>query len=127
MSCGSWRSRANGTPPRSWSRRSPPGSGGGLPEEVVFRGQQQVTDRPVAQGRTGAADEGGWAAGGLAEGELRRGGDLVGHGPDRRAHRAPVMVGGASKVLQGADAGHADRDVDDAQAPWPSERVRDHD
>ena len=71
-----------------------------------------------------AADERRRPAGRLAEGELGGRGDLVGHGPDRRAHDPAVGVGLTAQVVERADPGHADRDVDDPPAPRPTERVR---
>ena len=79
-------------------------------------------DRLAAR-RSGAADERGGPAGGLAEGELGGRGDLVGDGPDGRAHHPAVGIGRAAQVLERGDPGHADRDVDDAPAPRPAERV----
>ena len=43
---------------------------GGLGEEVVLAGDDDVGDVAVAAGEGGAADDGDGAAGGLAEGEL---------------------------------------------------------
>ena len=71
----------------------------------------------------GATDQGGRAAGRLAECELGGRGELVGHGTDRRAHDPAVVVGDAAQVLERRQARHADRDVDDAPAPRPAERV----
>ena len=82
-----------------------------------------VADRALAAGEGGAADERDGAAGGLAEGELGGGRQLVGDGADGRAHDPAVGVGDAAQVLERQQPGHADGDVDDAPAPRPAERI----
>ena len=81
--------------------------------------------RPSPRRERRAADDRDGAAGGLAEGELGGGGELVGDGADRRVHHAAVGVGRAAQVVERQRPGHADRDVDDAPAPRPAERVGD--
>ena len=61
---------------------------------------------------------------GLAEDQLSRRGELVGHGPDGRSHDPAIRVRHAAQVVERQQPGDADRDVDDAPAPWPSERIR---
>ena len=82
-------------------------------------------DAAVARRRRCAAHEGGRPARRLAEDELRGRGDLVGDGADRGGHRPAVGVGRAPEVLERPEAGDADREVGDPEAPRPPEAVRD--
>ena len=81
--------------------------------------------RPSPRRNVAPADERERPAGGLAEDELRGRGQLVGDGADRRAHDPAVGVGLAAQVVERQQAGHADRDVDDAPAATAARSCRD--
>ena len=98
-----------------------------LAEQVELARDQRVLDRRLAPRRVGAADDRGGPGGRLAERELGGRRDLVGDGPDGRAHDPAVVVGDAAEVLERQHPGDPDRDVDDAPAPRPAERVADDD
>src|SRR5262249_50789609 len=85
---------------------------GVLGEEVHRTGHEDVLDRALAAPELGAADERDGSSVDLAERELGRGGELVGHGANGRAHDAAVVVRAAAEVLERLEARDADRDVD---------------
>src|SRR3954453_13286795 len=104
--------------------------GRGLAKQVeIARAPECGGARPIL-GRDdafSAADEHDRLLGGLAASQVGGRGELVGDGDLGDAELATVGVELPAQVLQYVDAGCADRDVGDAEAPWPAEGVRDDD
>ena len=86
-------------------------------------GMTTSRDRSLAAVNDAAHERDG-PAGRLAEGQLGGGGELVGDGPNGRAHDPAVGVGRAAQVVERQEPGHADGDIDDAPAPRPAEASR---
>ena len=83
-----------------------------------------IADRPSRRRPAGSRRAPGRAAGrSSCPTPARRPSDLVGDGHDRRVHHAAGRVGPAALVVERREAGHAERDVHDAPAPRPPERV----
>ena len=74
-----------------------------------------------------AADDDRGRASRLAHHQARARGDVVRDGKHSCVQRLARVVWRATEVDRGRQAGHAKRDVDDAQPPRPPERVRDDD
>ncbi len=94
-----------------------------LPEEVVGGGHDDVGDAAVAAGERRSPDDRHGPCGGLAEGQFGGRRELVCDGPNGRAHDPAVRVLCAAQVVEGQQPGHADRDIGDAPAPRPAERI----
>src|SRR4051794_29325014 len=93
-------------------------------EQVVGGRDDELAVRALAGGRLRAANQRHGPAGGLAEGQLRGGRELVGDRAHRRPHHAAVGIRLAAEVLERQQPGDAERDVDDAPAPGAAEAVR---
>ena len=95
-------------------------------EHVLFGGADEVGGASVA-GEVEAADDGSGDCVCLAHHKIGCGCDLVDDGDLGHVHRAIVRVGASAQIEDGREARDADRNVDEASSPRPTERVGDHD
>ncbi len=101
--------------------------GGTEGEHVLLGGTQQGTDTGGVVHRSQPADDRRRNAGQLALHQVRRGGDLVGHGDLGDRQHVSVRIADAAQVGEGCHSGEADRVVDHAGPPGPAGGVGDDD
>src|SRR6185295_17288744 len=105
-------------PTRAWRRtgRWQPSS-----KQIPRRVADEHLSRSLAAPLRGAANDRDRRASRLAHDEFSGAGELVRDRHHRRLEPPPEGIAAAAIVSQRTQSGHAERDVDDALAPWTAE------